>query len=254
MNQIIMCSGDYNIEAENACSKLLTQFNSDFIMDICDSALAVKDAPSIISTPNIVNSAEFTFKDLFEQFPADEANIKQVRAQTWIEIIERLCRYYKAEFLDPGDEYHFLLARNYYYLLASGYSRCLIRFLSNHIYKNRNELYEVLMSDPELKKAKDITSGYYKRVCKNDPKLGLLISNAHLALDYILGLDISFYEIIQYIFMKPDVIELMANSIRFEEPFYNNYRKTMRNKNYRAALESGILFQLQCFYTNSLDI
>ena len=94
----------------------------------------------------------------------------------------------------------------------------------------------------------------YSAVCKNDPKLGLLISNAHLALDYILGLDISFYEIIQYIFMKPDVIELMANSIRFEEPFFNQYRKTMRNKNYRAALESGILFQLQCFYTNSLDL
>ena len=254
MNKLLMCSGDYNIEAENACARLLTQFNTNFILDICDNTLSTKDSPSIISTPNIVTASEFSFKDLLEQFPGDEENIKMVRSETHIEIIQRLCSYYHAEFLDPGDEYHFMLARNYYYLLASGYSRCLIKFLSANIYKNRNELYDLLINDADIKKSKDITSGYYKRVCKNDPKLGLLIVYIQSVLDYILGLDISFHEILEYIFIKPEIIELMANSIKFEEPFYNYYKRTMDNTNYRPIIESNIILQLQSHYGNELDI
>ena len=165
MNKLLMCSGDFNIEAENSCAILLTQFNSNFIFDICDNALSVKDSPSITTTPNIVTAAEFTFNDLLNQFPADEVNIKQVRDITHLEIIDKLCRYYHITFIDPGDEYHFLLARNLYFLLASGYSRCLIKFLSSRIYKNKNELYDLIGSS-EAKRSKDtrIISEYARTI------------------------------------------------------------------------------------------
>lgn len=248
-----MCSGDYNIEAENACARLLTQFNSNFIYDICDNALDVKDSPSITTTPNIVTAAEFTFNDLLSQFPADEVNIKQVRDTTHLEIIDKLCTHYRITFIDPGDEYHFLLARNLYFLLASGYSRCLIKFLSSRIYKNKNELYD-LIANQDVKKSKDTTTSYYKRVCKNDPKLGYIISNIGLVLDYILGLDISFYEILEYIFVDSTIVELMANAFKFEDEFYNEYRNTMKMDIYRPTIENCIILQLQSHYGNELDL
>ena len=180
-----MNSGDYNIEAENSCASLLSQFNSNFIFDICTRTLNTKDVPSIEESPNIVNAAEITFNDLMNQFPVDVENIKVVRDMTYMEVIDRLCTYYDAVFVDPGDEYHFLLARNLYFLLASGYSRCLIKFLSSRIYKNKNELYEII-GNQDIKRSKDTTTSYYKRICKNDPKLGYIISNIGEALDYIL--------------------------------------------------------------------
>ena len=253
MNKVLMCSGDFNIEAENSCAILLTQFNSNFIFDICDNALSVKNSPSITTTPNIVTAAEFTFNDLLSQFPADEVNIKQVRDITHLEIIDKLCRYYHITFIDPGDEYHFLLARNLYFLLASGYSRCLIKFLSSRIYKNKNELYDLIGSQ-ESKRSKDTTTSYYKRICKNDPKLGFIISNIGEALDYILGLDISFYEILEYIFIDPNVVELMGNAFKFENEFYNEYRNTMKMDIYRPTIENNIILQLQSHYGNNIDL
>ena len=253
MNPLLMNSGDYNIEAENACASLLTQFNSNFIFDICSRTLEVKDTPSIQEAPNIVNSAEITFNDLKQQFPADIENIRYVRDQTHLEIIRNLCTHYNAQFIDPGEEYHFIIARNMYYFLASGYVRCLIKFLSAHIYKYRNELYDA-MNLNELKKNKDTSSIYNKKLFKNDIKLAVIITNISNVLNYVLGRDIELFEILQYIFIDETIVELLYNSFKFEEDFYNNYRYTMSLEVYRPNIESSIVLQLSSHYANVIDI
>lgn len=253
MNQLLMNSGDYNIEAENACASLLSQFNSNFIFDICTRALDVKDAPVIIESPNIVNSAEITFNDLKNQFPVDIDNIKIIRDRTYLEIIDRLCTYYNARFIDPGEEYHFLLARNMYYFLACGYVRCLIKFLSAHIYKHRFELYDALNMN-DAKKNKDTSTIYNKKICKNDPKLGLIVANLNEVINYVLGMDIEFEEILKYVFMDEGIVNLIYDSFKFENDFYNFYKETMNKEVYRPSIESSICLQLISHYGNSINI
>ena len=248
-----MNSGDYNIEAENACASLLSQFNSNFIFDICTRTLSTKDVPSIEESPNIVSAAEITFNDLMVQFPVDVENIKVVRDITYLEIIDRLCTYYDAIFVDQGDQYHFIVARNMYYFLACGYVRCLMKFLSSHIYKNRNELYDVLSANIP-KKSKDTSTIYNKKVFKNDHKLGLMITNLSTVLNYVLAMDISFEEILSYVFMDEFMVELLGNSFKFRTEFYNFYKATMSMEVYRPIIESQISLQLQSHYANSIII
>ena len=253
MNPLLMNSGDYNIEAENACASLLSQFNSNFIFDICTRALEVKDAPMIIESPNIVNSAEITFNDLKQQFPVDVENIMVVRNRTHLEIIDRLCTYYHAQFIDPGEEYHFILAKNMYYFLACGYVRCLIKFMSAHIYKNRMELYDVLNMN-EAKKNKDTSTIYNKKIYKNDSKLALIIANLHEVINYVLGMDISFEEILKYIFMDDDMVDLIYSSFKFQFEFFDYYKATMNREVYRPSIESNINLQLMSHYANAINI
>ena len=74
------------------------------------------------------------------------------------------------------------------------------------------------------------------------------------ALDYILGLDISFYEILEYIFVDPNIVELMGNAFKFENDFYNEYRNTMKMDIYRPTIENNIILQLQSHYGNDIDL
>ena len=248
-----MNSGDYNIEAENACASLLSQFNSNFIFDICTRTLDVKDVPAIRDAPNIVNAAEMTFNDLASQFPADIENIKTVRAMTLLEIIERLCTYYDARFVDPGEEYHFVLARNMYYFLACGYSRCLIKFLAWAIFKHSNELYDMVVT-ADNRKGKDTASVYNKKMFKDNPKLGTVLVHLSQALNIVLGMDISLYEILKYTFIEDEIVYLCDNSFKFTQDFYNFYRATMSNDFYRPLLESNISFHIQTHYLSNTSI
>ena len=251
MSPILMNSGDYNIEAENACAKLLTMFNTEYIYDICENALSIREIPSIVTTPNIVNVLDFAFSDLKNQFPGDEENIREVRAQTHLEIIQRLCREYDAIFMDPGDEYHYILARNMYYFLVCGYVRSLIKFISSHIYKNRTELCNALITDAKRKHAS--ASIYSKQAYKNDPKLAIIVSNMSQTIDYIMGMDVTLYEILQYIIMDKSIVEVICNSFKFNEDFFNFYRRTLSNPVTRPAIEGSIQMQLITHYSNELE-
>ena len=253
MNHLLMNSGDYNIEAENSCASLLSQFNSNFIFDICTRTLNTKDVPSIEESPNIVNAAEITFNDLMNQFPVDVENIKVVRDMTYMEVIDRLCTYYDAVFVDPGDEYHFIIARNMYYFLACGYVRCLTKFLASHIYSNRSSLYEALNMTTN-KKNKDTSTIYNKKIFKNDYKLGIMIANLKQVLNYVLGTDIPYEEILEYIFMDEFMVSLLSNSFKFRTEFYNFYKNTMSIEMYRPIIESQISLQLQTHYANAIII
>ena len=253
MNPLLTTSSEFNIEAENACASLLSKFNSNYINDLCNYALSMKDAPTIEPSPNIVNAAEITFNQLKEQFPVDQDNIMRVRDETHLEIIDRLCRFYEAQFIDPGYEYHFILARNMYYFLACGYSRCLIKFMAAHIYKNKEDLYQSL-NIAETKKSKDTATIYSKKLFKNDQKLGLIIVNINEVLNYILGMDIPLEEILRYIFIEEDITILLCDSFKFTRDFYDFYKDTMKNDMYRPMLESNIVLQLQNHYTSAKEI
>lgn len=244
-----MNSGDYNIEAENACASLLSQFNSNFIFDICSRTLDVKDAPAIRDAPNIVSAAEMNFNDLISQFPADIENIKTVRSLTFLEIIDRLCSYYDATFVDPGEEYHFVLARDMYYFLACGYCRCLIKFMAWAVYKHADELYTVIYGNG-TNKNKDTATIYNKRMFKNNPKLGMVLVNLKQALNYILGMDFSFHEILKFTMIQDEIVYLCENSFKFHQDFYNYYKATMANEYYRPLIESNISFHIQSHYLN----
>ena len=181
-----------------------------------------------------------------DHYPDDIANIEYVRDQTHIEIIERLCHYYKATFYDQGAEYHYILAKHMYYFLACGYARCLIKFLSSYIYKNRNELYNELKLN-DAKKNKDTATVYNKKIYKDDQNLAIIIANIDKVVGTVLANEITFEEIIRFIFIDESIVEIICNSFKFENEFYLYYRDTMNGPN-KPVIVSNIILQLQSYY------
>jgi hypothetical protein len=249
MNHLAFTSGDYNIEAENNCASLLSNFNSNYIYDVLNFALSVKDIPSIQERPNIVAASELTFKQLYEEYPADRDNIFEVRRETFKEILSKLGYFYKATFADPGEELWYRFTKDIYYFLACGYVRCLIKFMASHIYANRKELVQIV-NPAEAKKSKDSATTYYKKRFSNDEDLALIIANIDVVIDVILGQDIELIDILKYIFIDENWAILLANSFQFEVPFYDFYKETMKGLN-RPTIVSNIMLQLQSHYSMS---
>lgn len=242
----LLNSGDYNIEAENACASLLSQFNSQYIFDICRWGLMNREVPSIIEKPNIVNSAEMCFNQMKITYPTDVPNITEVRDTTYIEIIDYLCKNDNFEFIDQGEETHMPLAQLLYYFLVCGYNRCLIGFFTAYIYDNKYDLYESLKIG-DLKKSKDTSTIYNKKFFKKDLRLGLIIANIEYVISSICGNDIPFEQIIKYVFPDLSTGSILLNSLRPVDDVFSKYKKTLFGP-YHAPIVANIQLSLQGLY------
>ena len=235
MNKVMLSSGDYNVEGENACASLLAQFNSNYIYDLCTYALSVKDSPSIVRPPNIVQSSEITFNELKQMYPSDVANINEVRDQTYIEIIRLLCNSYQLDFIDQGEQTHFPLAHFLYYFLACGYSNCLTQFFTNYIYHNRNDIYDQL-NIGDYKKNKDSSTLYNRKVYKKDIKLGLIIANMDTVIKNMTTMDITLADILKYVMQDQNINNLVLASVQEKREFFKFYKDTLYGQFYPIIL------------------
>ena len=161
MYELYRNSGIYNIIAEGEIANILSKFDSSYIMDVIDSNLSNRFAYNpTLSNPNIVNSYELNFNGMIDNFPDDADNIKSIRQETYLTIINKICNAFNLTYIgDQPDCY--ILAYNMYDLFVSGYSRNIINFFSRYIYNYCGEIYNNMGLD-KYKKNKDTTTNYIR--------------------------------------------------------------------------------------------
>lgn len=248
----LLNSGEYNVEAETAAASLLSRFNSQYIFDICNYTLQNRQVSSIIEKPNIVNSFELSFNELKAMYQDDILNINNTRDESYLEIIRSVCNFDDMEFIDQGEITHFPLACHFYYLMACGYIKCMTHFFTRYIYANRIDLYESLKIG-DMKKNKDTSTIYNRKVYKKDLRLGLIISNIDYVVNAICANDITFEEILKLVFDDPSLVNLISSSIRPKTEFFEIYKNSL-NSVYRAAIVSDIQWSLHSIYSASCSV
>ena len=88
----------YRISNEFNITRLLNNFDSQYIFDIIEDKLENIDYSATLLDSNIVASFEENFKMMIDQFPGDGQNIKMIREQTYTEIINILCNKFNLRF------------------------------------------------------------------------------------------------------------------------------------------------------------
>lgn len=249
MNPLLINSGEYNIESENACTLLLTRFSPEYIFDVCEYAINTRELPSIVEKPNAVNALETSFTMLKEQFPADIENIESVRDETYLQIIQTLCDRSDLVFTDnTDDQYHMVLAQYMYCLLASNYLKCMTQFFSKYIYLNRYDIYDGLKLG-DMKKNRDSGTFYNTNVYKKDLRLGMIITNIDLVVNDLLVHDFEFNEILDLIFADPIITNLIMDCIRPKDDFFDLYKHTLQS-NASAICLNNIVSTLHTMYVS----
>ena len=182
----------YNIVSENELSEVIAHFNTEFIMSIIDSAIAIRYNPSAFTNnPNVVDAWDMNFKQIVEYYQNTDMTerVAVLRANTYKEIIDRICRVHDLNF--TVEEVDLYTAAHYLYqFLVSQFIYYMDYFFASYIVREADALFDG-MELGMMRKNKDTSTVYNKRIFKNE-KIAVIAANIDRVVQYICGMDFSF--------------------------------------------------------------
>lgn len=245
MSNFTANSNMYNINTENEVAVILSHFESNFIFDIIKDNLQKKYNYNYISAANIAASFEQNFKNIKTMYNSSEDvnQIENVRISTYKEIINIICTEYQLQFNDSGDLDYYTAAYYLYDFLVSNFSKNMISFFANYIYKERNSIYEILNLN-NMKKNKDSSTLYGKKMYK-DIKLAVINANLEYVMDNICVYDISLQNILSTVYTDKNIIIYLNNII---SPIYDFFKLSyvpVMQSQLKPIVLSNIRFEIQ---------
>lgn len=211
--------------AEGEVAKILSHFDSDYVMSIINDQLNNRFtySSSIMTKPNIVVSYDMTFKSLLETYPTDRDNILTVRQEAYKEIIDTICRFYNFTYNDPAEDVdRYTIAYYLYECFVSKFDEFICNFFANFIILNKDAIYDGLEL-ANYKKDKDVTTLYGKKAYE-DIKMAIIASKFNMVLYYLKGLDIDISSFITSCY-PIEIASFICNSIDSLD-FYKNHMST----------------------------
>ena len=241
-NPFISNSDIYKSNAERDISVILSRFSTPYIFTCIDNAIQLKTVNQmILPNPNLVRSLEESFNRLFEDYPDDKANIKEVREETYNEIINYLCSIFKIKFNDDGEVDLYSAAFYLYDFLVGDYLNKICIFFSEYILKEKNELYKAF----ELEKfKKNININYGKKMFK-DNTTTIIIQQISYVLDQLMSFDFDFETIVNIAYQGNEVARFINSIYDDEGYFYNFYKNELMNQFIKPNIITNIRLYIQ---------
>lgn len=209
------------ITAEGELSNLLANFNTDFIYSVIEDLLVERNNTfNLQPKNNFVTALDISFKNMLLAYPDDKQNIYAIRDETYNEILDRISKgtgITLSYSLENTDLYS--LAKYMYELCISHYDLYVFTFLRRFIVAQKDYIYSALRLE-ERKKAKDISTIYNKNMY-GDPKLGVIIANLDLCLNFISNLDFDPYQTMSYIYYTNNDKAVMEFLLDYIDPNNN---------------------------------
>lgn len=239
INEPYKISNEYNI------TELLAHFDANYIFDVMEDRLNRLSYNVTLTEPNIVGSFETYFKYAIEQFPGDENNIRSIREETYMQIINILTDKFNLKFndLDEGID-KFTAAYYLYDFTVCNRNNYITAFYTAFIVNNKDGIGSTLNMD-EYKKSKDSASIYNKKIYE-DQTFALISANMSRVIDYIATFDIRLADIFQSIYTNPRIVEFLDNAFADGGNFfYNFYYLPIRKPEYLPVAITNIKLSLQ---------
>lgn len=237
----------YNVNTENELAVVLSHYNTEFVLSIVDDAMKRRFlyVPNDYGMPNVVGAWEQNFKTIQNYYGSDSHNeVLRVRNDTYTEIIESICREFGLTFTIDDTVDLYSAAFHLYNFFVCAFTENLITFFSNFIYRERNTLYDAL-GLAELKKNKDISTIYGKRVYK-DIKLAVINANIDKVVSEVCNIEIPFDTILDVIYGSGSEIKnFLVLLVSSEEGFISRIYAPVLNSDIRADIITRIRFNLQ---------
>lgn len=217
-----MITQPYQISTEYDIADILAKFDSDYIYDVLEDKLDnISFATSIIE-PNIVNAFENNFKIMNDNFPGDSQNIRNVRQQTYLEIIKFLTTSFNLQFnlIDSNIDYY-TAAYYLYDFLVCNRNNIMINFFTSFIINNKQSLLNMINME-DFRKNKDSAIVYGKRIYQ-DQQYAAISANIGNIINYIMTLDISLLNIFQSTYKDIRLVQFLDNAFADKGNFFKDF-------------------------------
>ena len=236
----------YEVQAANQVSVILSQFDSGYIMDVVDDTLKnMFEFFDIIPKPNIVQSFETTFKELYSIYPNDIDNINQTRIETYQTIIEFICKKYSLRYIQTENIDIYTTAYYLYDFFVSKWNMYMVQFYVKYILSEK-ESFLSMFNMEEFKKSTDINIKYNKIAFGNNDILALIAINIPEILKMISNNQIMDHTIYSYIYMdQPFVVDIFESTIASNVPIFVRYNSMLFNEALYGPILTHIRMQFQ---------
>jgi hypothetical protein len=182
MLDFLMNDKVYEIQANDQISVILSQFDSGYIMDIVEDTLTqIFNNFDVIPRPNVVQAFETNFKELYNVYPSDIDNINQCRLESYMSIIDIICKKYNLRFIQPDDLDLYTIAYFLYDFFVSKFNFYLINFYARYIMAEKDNIF-TNMNLEAARNNKDMSTTYNRLAFENDEVLSIIAANLPMVL------------------------------------------------------------------------
>lgn len=211
-----------NINVNNQLAIMLSNFDETYVMHLVDDSLGMRFRPFQLPLPNIVLSFENTLKSIIENVPDGKDQCLEVRESTYKNIIDYICNFYQLSFNSEEEiSDYFTLANILYELLVSNFESTMVNVFISFILKEKKNLYDWLMKNPEIQ-AKNSSSSYNKKIYKNG-KLAIIQANIDMVLNVIVTANITFENILEMCIPDKNMIRYILTYISDTQDIFKNH-------------------------------
>jgi hypothetical protein len=236
----------YNIDTDAGIGTILSNLDSDYIIHIINDSLSKKFRPFDEPMPNMVDVLEREFIGILNNAPDYTEKIKDVRRETYIEIITTIIEYYgltlNIDLLSTDEENIHTIAKLLYDVFVSRFTDNMINFFTSYIIDNADTIYNYLKSMDNINRPRD--NGAYARNNFLDEKFVLIHANANMVIYNIAGYDINLSTLLNY-FFNPQIAEYLNSILEDTNDIYKYHYGFYIKSNNGPEVITRIKLELQ---------
>ncbi len=134
MLDFLMNDKEYFVRSNNQLSVILSQFDSDYVMDVIEDTLARSlNSFDLFGPPNAVESYEEVFKEMMVTYPDEVERINESRMEVYRTIIDTICKHMDLQFNEASDVDLYTMARCMYDFFVSRLNNYIVTFYERYI-------------------------------------------------------------------------------------------------------------------------
>lgn len=236
---------DFGIVSDSEIMSIIANFSDDMVMDIIRRNSDNKFRPYQHYVGNLISAIESTFKLNQEGYPQFNSEILDRRNEIYSNIISFLCSTHSLSLNIDENTDLYSLAFVLYDFTISRFTINMINFFTNYIINETNSLYEYL-NFRELKKNKDNSSSYSKKLFKGNNKLATIHANLEIVIDCICSFDIDMNTLINVSTMDKNIASFITSNVgEVSNLFRVLFVPYVKDPRYRAIIITLIRMRLQ---------
>ena len=194
---------------------------------------------------NLITAIESEFKSNEENYPQYFSETMQRRNELYLNILNKLCSLHGLSLHIDENTDLYSLAYFLYDFTIYKFTINIVNFFANYIISESSSLYHYLNLN-ELKKNKDSSSSYSKKIFKGNSKLATIHANLEIVIDSICGFDIDMTTLVGVTTGDMNIATLLYNNIgEVSNLFKALFVPYIKDPRYRAVIITLVRLRLQ---------
>nr|DAL38435.1 MAG TPA_asm: hypothetical protein [Caudoviricetes sp.] len=254
MLNFLMNDKEYEIQANMQVATILSQFDSNYIMDVISDTIDQQfQSFNTITRPNIVQSFEEYFKQLKFQYPTDIENIDDTRYSAYQNIIDIICSKFNLDRFNLETVDNYTLAFFLYDFFVSKFDLYMVNFYARFVVQEKSNIF-INLGLQKSSELGDASSNYNRYAFSDDEELAAVVANLPNILSALKSNDISDTDIYRSIYNNPDIVNLFETHIAPSISIFDIYNRILFNQVLYPSVITQIRLKIQMENKQAFEI